>query len=116
MEQQSIVTNERPGRVECPSCLLKLSLIQAQVEKVEKMLYCIKDTLNFKEACLYTGLSGSQLYKLAKDGTTPHYKPSGTLLFFSKRELDGWLCRNHECGELAGPDETTEVELKGMNV
>ena len=28
---------------------------------MEKLLYCIKDTLNFKEACRYTGLSDSQL-------------------------------------------------------
>lgn len=84
--------------------MLKLGLIQAQMEKVEKMLYCIKDTLNFKEACLYTVLSSSQLYKLAKNGRVPHYKPSGKLLFFSKRELDGWLCRNPadlECDGLA---------------
>ena len=72
---------------------------------MEKLLYCIKDTLNFKEACRYTGLSDSQLYK-----------PSGKLLFFSKRELDGWLCRNHECGELPCLDEATEVELKGMGI
>ena len=89
MEQQRIATNEQPERVECQSCLLKLSLLQAQVEKVEKLLYCIKDTLNFKEACRYTGLSDSQLYKLTKAGKVPHYKPSGKLLFFSKRELDG---------------------------
>lgn len=113
MEQQRTSTNEQPERVECPSCLLRLSLLQAQVEK---LLYCIKDTLNFKEACRYTGLSDSQLYKLTKTGKVPHYKPSGKLLFFSKRELDGWLCRNHECGELPCLDEVTEVELKGMGI
>ena len=43
--------NSQKRRVESPSCLLRLSLLQAQVEKVEKLLYCIKDTLNFKEAC-----------------------------------------------------------------
>ena len=82
MEQQRTATNEQPERVECPSCLLRLSLLQAQVEKVEKLLYCIK----------------------------------GKLLFFSKRELDGWLCRNHEIGELACLDEVSEIELKGMSV
>ena len=116
MEQQRTATNEQPERVECPSCLLRLSLLQAQVEKVEKLLYCIKDTLNFKEACRYTGLSDSQLYKLTKAGKVPHYKPSGKLLFFSKRELDGWLCRNHEIGELPCLDEVSEIELKGMSV
>lgn len=116
MEQQRTATNEQPERVECSSCLLKLSLLQAQVEKVEKLLYCIKDTLNFKEACRYTGLSDSQLYKLTKTGKVPHYKPSGKLLFFSKRELDGWLCRNHECGESPYRVEVSEMELKGMDV
>lgn len=104
--------NERNG---CSSCLLKLSLMQAQIENVEKMLYCIKDTLNFKEACLYTGLSNSQLYKLAKNGNIPHYKPSGKLLFFSRRELDGWLCRNQEDG-LPENMEQNEYELKEMKL
>ena len=72
--------------------------------------------LHFKEACRYTGLSDSQLYKLTKAGKVPHYKPSGKLLFFSKRELDGWLCRNHEIGELPCLDEVSEIELKGMSV
>lgn len=47
MVQQRTATNEQPEeRVECPSCLLRLSLLQAQVEKVEKLLYCIKDVAN----------------------------------------------------------------------
>ena len=108
--------SEQPERVECSSCLLKLSLLQGQMEKGEKLLYCIKATLNSKRAGRYTGLSDSQLYKLTKAGKVPHYKPSGKLLFFSKRELDGWLCRNHECGDLPCLEEATEVELKGMSV
>ena len=40
------------------------------------------------------GLSRSQLYKLAKNGHIPHYRPSGKLLYFNKQELDEWLCRN----------------------
>lgn len=60
--------------------------------------------------------SDSQLYKLTKTGKVPHYKPSGKLLFFSKRELDGWLCRNHECGESPYRVEVSEMELKGMDV
>ena len=59
--------------VSCSSCFLKLSMLQKQTEKIENMLFCIKKTLNFKEACLYMGLSRSQ---------------------FNKQELDEWLCRN----------------------
>ena len=36
MEQQRTSTNEQPERVECPSCLLRLSLLQAQVGKSGK--------------------------------------------------------------------------------
>lgn len=61
--------------VSCSSCFLKLSMLQKQTEKIENMLFCIKKTLNFKEACLYMGLSRSQLYKLAKNGHIPHYTP-----------------------------------------
>ena len=77
--------------VSCSSCFLKLSMLQKQTEKIENMLFCIKKTLNFKEACLYMGLSKSQLYKLAKNGHIPHYRPSGKLLYFNKQELDEWL-------------------------
>ena len=80
--------------VPCSSCLLKLSMLQKQTEKIENMLFSIKQTLNFKEACLYMGLSRSQLYKLAKSGHIPHYRPSGKLLYLNKQELDEWLCRN----------------------
>lgn len=106
MEQMTTTRNRQDG---CALCLLKLGLIQAQVEKVEKMLYCIKDTLNFKEACLYTGLSSSQLYKLTKNGGIPHYKPNGKLLFYSRRELEGWLCRNH------ADADTCTCEMEGCN-
>lgn len=41
--------------VSCSSCFLKLSMLQKQTEKIENMLFCIKKTLNFKEACLYMG-------------------------------------------------------------
>lgn len=71
--------------VSCSSCFLKLSMLQKQTEKIENMLFCIKKTLNFKEACLYMGLSRSQLYKLAKNGHIPHYRPSGKLLYLTSR-------------------------------
>lgn len=67
MTQQEL-TQKAGQEANRPSCFLKLSQIQTQLERVEKMLYSIKGTLNFKEACLYTGLSDSQLYKLAKNG------------------------------------------------
>ncbi len=95
MAQQELTQKSRQEDNQ-PSCFLKLSQIQTQLERVEKMLYSVKGTLNFKEACLYTGLSDSQLYKLAKSGKIPHYKPSGKLIYFNRLELEEWLCRNKQ--------------------
>lgn len=79
--------------VSCSSCFLKLSMLQKQTEKIEKMLFCIKKTLNFKEACLYMGLSRSQLYKLAKSGHIPTTdRPANCCILTSR--VDEWLCRN----------------------
>lgn len=80
----------------CPSCLVKLSLIQGQLTKLESLFSSLKATLNFREACLYTGLSRSQLYKLTQSNRIPHHKPTGRMLFFNKQELDEWLCQNPE--------------------
>ena len=79
----------------CSTCLLKLSYLIARMEKIESALYCIKGTLNFKEAREYLDLSNSQLYKLTRNGYIPYYKPTGKLIYFNKQELDEWVCQNH---------------------
>ena len=85
----------------CCSCFLRLCAIQSQIDRLERMLSYSKETLNFKEACLYTGLSSSQLYKLLNGKEVPHYKPHGKLIFFNRKELDSWLCSNKRSIELA---------------
>lgn len=85
----------------CSSCFLRLCAIQSQIDRLERMLSYSKETLNFKEACLYTGLSNSQLYKLLNGKEVPHYKPHGKLIFFNRKELDNWLCSNKRSIELA---------------
>lgn len=90
------MTNEKrnsQGRDLCPSCMVKLSIIHNQLTQLEKLFSLLKTTLNFQEACLYTGMSPSQLYKLTKGNKIPYYKPTGKLLFFNKQELDEWLCQ-----------------------
>lgn len=53
-----------------------------------------KEVLTFKEACTYTGLSESFLYKQTMLGNIPCYKPTGKLLYFNRVELDQWLQQN----------------------
>lgn len=98
MTQQEMM--KKTGQADWSSCFLKLSQLQTQLERVEKLLFCIKGILSFKEACIYTGLSNSQLYKLAKSEKIPHYKPGGKLIYFKRHELEEWLCQNKlECME-----------------
>ncbi|NDV80754.1 helix-turn-helix domain-containing protein [Bacteroides sp. 51] len=106
MIKKYIENNDTPM---CSTCLLKLSYIIARMEKIENALYCIKGTLNFKEAREYLDLSNSQLYKLTRNGDIPYYKPTGKLIYFNKQELDEWVCRNHseknaECGRIKEKD------------
>lgn len=53
-----------------------------------------KEVLTFKEACIYTGLSESALYKKTMLCEIPHYKPNGKMNYFKRLELDQWLMQN----------------------
>lgn len=50
--------------------------------------------LTLDEASIYTGRSKSDLYKRTSKGEIPHYKPSGKVIYFDKKELDQWLLAN----------------------
>lgn len=68
---------------------------QEQLDRIEAILKDQKEKpMSFQEACQYTGLSKSYLYKLTFQGLVPHYKPNGKMLYFTKQDLDSWLLRN----------------------
>lgn len=69
-------------------------LILDRLDRLEKLLIGSKEVLTFDEACDYTGISRSYLYKLTALGKIPHSKPNGKLLFFEKKELVDWLIQN----------------------
>ena len=68
-------------------------------EELKKLRQEIKDQvskdeiLSLKEASNFLGCSTSYLYKLTSSGQIPHYKPSGKKLYFSLKELIGWIKR-----------------------
>jgi len=72
--------------------------IEKRISAVESALQMTgfesKEVLTFDEVAKYTGLSKSYLYKLTSRAVIPHYKPSGKLLFFNKKELQNWLLSN----------------------
>jgi len=50
-----------------------------------------KKILTFEQACQFTNLSKSYLYKLTSQKQVPHYKPRGKKLYFKRTELENWM-------------------------
>ena len=53
-----------------------------------------KEVLTSDEAARYMGVSLSWLYKLTARQQIPHYKPTGKMCYFNRKELEQWLQRN----------------------
>lgn len=71
--------------------------------------------LTLDEASVYTGRSKSDLYKRTSKGEIPHYKPSGKVIYFDKKELDQWLLANRvkPISEIEN-QAINQVSLRGM--
>ncbi len=54
----------------------------------------IKNVLTFAEACLFSGLSKSHMYRLTSTRQVPHFKPFGKMVYFERAELEKWLLQN----------------------
>lgn len=54
----------------------------------------VKEVLTSEEAARYMGVSMSQLYRLTMNRQIPHYKPSGKMCYFNRKEIEQWLQSN----------------------
>lgn len=68
--------------------------IAEKLDRIERLIIANKKVLTFDEACEYTGISRSYLYKLTSSGVIPYSKPNGKVIFFNKEKLDKWLLKN----------------------
>lgn len=68
--------------------------LEERLDRIERLIISNKKVLTFDEACDYTGLSRSYLYKLTSSGVIPHSKPNGKVIFFDKEKLNKWLLKN----------------------
>lgn len=68
--------------------------IEERLDRIERLIIANKKVLTFDEACDYTGLSRSYLYKLTSSGVIPYSKPNGKVIFFDKEKLNKWLLKN----------------------
>lgn len=70
--------------------------ILATLEELKLTSSFSKNTLTLKEACAYTSISQSYMYKLTASYKIPYHNPFGKKLYFNKNELDRWLTSNSE--------------------
>lgn len=68
--------------------------IAEKLDRIERLIIANKKVLTFDEACEYTGISRSYLYKITSSGVIPYSKPNGKVIFFDKEKLDKWLLKN----------------------
>ncbi|RNL95194.1 DNA-binding protein [Sinomicrobium pectinilyticum] len=86
--------------------------LSERLERIEKLLSASKSVLTFTEACDYTGISRSYMYKLTSTGNIPHSKPNNKMIFFDKEKLDKWLLRNHKKSEKDIQEEALGYTLR----
>ncbi len=63
-------------------------------EVTDKTLFCSKEVLTAQEVARYMGVSMSQLYKLTMKNEIPHFKPTGKICYFNRKEVEAWLQTN----------------------
>lgn len=86
--------------------------LEQRLDRIERLLVSNKTVLTFDEACDYTGISRSYLYKLTSAGEIPFSKPNGKIIFFSKEKLDNWLLQNKRKSSSEIEQEALSYSLK----
>ena len=62
------------------------------------------------------GISKSYLYKLTMRREIPHYKPTGKVCYFNRREIEEWLQSNRVATNTELDQRAQAHILKGGNV
>lgn len=94
-------------------CFMQMSLtVEERLDRIEQLLRGQKNVLNFSEACDFTGISPSYMYKLTHNARIPHYKPHGKNVYFLREELEQWLLQNPVRTAEQKDREATEFVLR----
>ncbi|MAU26583.1 MAG: transcriptional regulator [Muricauda sp.] len=86
--------------------------LEEKLDRIESLLLGSKQVLTLEEACDYTGISRSYLYKLTSAGIIPHSKPNGKMIFFDINRLNEWLLRNDRKSKCEIEDMALDYVLK----
>jgi len=55
-----------------------------RLNRIGQLLARQKNVLTFGEACAYTGISRTDMYKLTRGSRIPHYKSNGKNIYFNR--------------------------------
>ena len=69
------------------------SLIK-DLKKIEDLIYVTKELFTIEDAAKYMGVSVHHIYKLTSNHEISVYKPSGKLIYISRKELHKWMTKN----------------------
>jgi excisionase family DNA binding protein len=73
---------------------MEITDFKEQLDRIETGTLLQKDVLTFDEACRFTGIGKSYMYKLTSWKKVPHFKPFGKMVYFSRLQLESWLLQN----------------------
>ena len=73
---------------------MEIQKLKEQLNRIEAGTLLQKNVLNFDEACRYTGIGKSYMYKLTSGQKVPHFKPFNKMVYFNRLELENWLQQN----------------------
>ena len=62
--------------------------MEQRLNRIEQLLAGQKNGLTFDEACTYTVIARTYMYKLTCGSRIPHYKPNGKNIYFDRAELE----------------------------
>lgn len=79
----------------------------------ENVINTTKEVLTSDEAARYMGISKSWLYKMTMRKQIPHYKPTGKVCYFNRRELESWLQSNRIATDSELTKRATDYCMKG---
>lgn len=81
-------------------------------EITDSVIFCAKEVLTSDEVARYMGVSKSFLYKLTMRGEIPHYKPTGKMCYFNRRELEQWLQQNRCSSSIEIEDRANRILMR----
>lgn len=73
---------------------MEIKEFQEQLNRIEAATLSHKGVFTFDEACKFTGLSRSKMYKHTSQNTVPFSKPFGKLVYFDRIQLEKWMLQN----------------------